>query len=198
MTRCLVTGALAIMAACGFGEERFEYKTESQWVSTLRAGTAKERIWAADALGRMKAKSAAARDALVAALQDSSDAISIAAADAIASTGGSDVRDYVLTRVLPLAKNEHSPDRVAALEVLGREPYLDARSVPILIGALRDPSPGVRATAAMTLGRLGESAQGAVSALHEVLRDTNDLVRHEAQDAITAINGVKHGHNKQP
>lgn len=188
---------IALMLAAACGEERFESRTESQWVSTLRSGATKERIWAAGALGRMKAQSTAAQDALIAALQDSSDAISIAAADAIAATGGSDVRDYVLTRVFPLARNEHSPERVAAIEVLGKEPYADARSVPILVGALRDPSPGVRATAAMTLGRLGGAARPAVSALHEVLRDTNELVRHEAQDAITAISGVQYGH-KQP
>lgn len=107
------------------------------------------------------------------------------------------VRDYVITRAFPLANNEHPPERVAAIEVLGKEPYVDARSVPSLSGALRDPSPGVRATAALTLGRLGGTARPAVSALHDALRDTNELVRHEAQDAITAINGVQHGH-KQP
>lgn len=197
MTRLVVAIILAALAGCGFGEDRFEYKTERQWVSALRSGSVQDRVWAAGALGRMKAESPAARDALIAALQDSSDAVSIAAAEALSGSIGSQVRDYVLMRVWPLAGNEHSPDRMAAVEVLARPAYSDPRSVPILVKALRDPSPGVRATAAMTLGRLGELAQPSVSALHETLRDTNELVRHEAQDAITAINGVKHGH-KQP
>lgn len=195
MRRVVTVGALAVLLACG-GDDRFEYRTERQWVAALRSGSVQDRAWAAGALGRMKAESQAARDALIAALRDSSDAVSIAAAEALSGSIGSQVRDYVLTRVWPLASDEHSPERVAAVEVLGRPAYADPRSVPVLVNALRDPSPGVRATAALTLGRLGELAETSVSALHEALRDTNELVRHEAQDAITAINGVKHGHKK--
>ena len=197
MNRLSAVGALAILGACGFGEPRYEYKTERQWIAALRQGTIQDRAWAAGALGRMKAESQPAREALIAALQDSSDALSIAAAEALSVSIGSQVRDYVLTRVWPLATNEHSPERMAALEVLGKEAYADSRSIPILVKALLDPSPGIRATAAMTLGLLGESAEAAVPALHAALRDTNDLVRHEAQDAITAINGVRHGHKQQ-
>ena len=192
MRRAILIGAVALITACG--EERYEYKTERQWVAALRSGSVEDRVWAAGALGRMEAESQAARDALIAALQDSSDAISIAAAEALSSTMGAEVRDYVLTRVWPLASNEHSPDRMAALEVLGQPAFADRRSVPILMNALRDPSPAIRATAAMTLGLLSELAAQAGPALHEALRDTNELVRHEAQDAITSISGVRHGH----
>ena len=191
--------ALAMLAGVGCNEARYDHKTESEWLSEFRSGSVDRRIWAAGALGIMGAKSPKTRSALVEALRDTSDGIAVAAAKALAHLPeASEHRAWVIGRLLQVASHVHGPDRLSAIEALGLKPYRDPRSLPMLIVALADTQPGMRATAAMTLGMLGETARPANNALHAALKDTHQMVRQEVQDAIRSITGERLEHASPP
>lgn len=180
--------AVALIVACG--AERFQNRTESEWRNAFEDGTVDERILAADALATMRANSDATLRLLRASLPDTTPAIRVAAARALASTGRvGPMRDSVLAILWVVAADSASDSRLSALEALALEPYRDARSVPVLIAALGDQSAGSRATAAVSLGILGSLAAPAIPALEAALRDTSEIVRHEIRDAIAAIGG---------
>ena len=63
-----------------------------------------------------------------------------------------------------------------------------APAVPGLIDSLSDDEPRVRAWAAYVLGRIGEDASDAVSALTSALSDPDETVQEYAQEALEAIN----------
>lgn len=189
----------AVLACLACNEATYDHKTESQWLSEFRSGPVDRRIWAAGALGVMEAKSPKTRSALVAALADTSDGVAVAAAKAMAHLPEStDHRGRVIAFLLRIASEGNGPDRLSAIEALGLKPYRDRRSLPVLIVALRDTQPGMRATAAMSLGMLGDAARPANDALHAALKDTHQMVRQEVQDAIRSITGERLEHALPP
>jgi HEAT repeat protein len=84
-----------------------------------------------------------------------------------------------------LAHDRSYKVRVDAALVLGR--LHQTRSVPALIGALRDPNPAVRASAAQSLGRIGSPI--ARDAVAKALVDPVPLVRHMAKEAMKQLGG---------
>jgi HEAT repeat protein len=84
-----------------------------------------------------------------------------------------------------LAHDRSYKVRVEAAIVLGR--LRQSRSVPALIGALRDPNPAVRATAVRALGQIGSPI--AKDAVAKALFDPVPLVRRMAKDAIRQLGG---------
>ena len=189
----LATGA--VLASCG--PARYDNKTEREWLAEFRDGSTDQRVWAAGALARMDAVSEDTRRALQNALDDSSGAIAVAAAKALAPhEDARRHRSRILALLWQTASDTTAMSRLSALEALGLEPYHDARSVPVLATALQDHSPGVRATAAVTLGALGKLAISAEGALHDALADSNEMVRHESRDALNAITGERLQHRE--
>ena len=187
--------AIALLAAVGCDEPRYQYKTERQWRDELQSGDAKKREWAANALAEMDASADATRHALVRALEDTSVSVRVAVAKALAKRyDGRALRDYILDILWRVAADRTSPARISALEALGLEAYQDQRSLPLLMQTLADPSPAIRATAAVSIGMFNEKAKSAEAALQAMMRDTNEVVRHEARDALTAITGRKYEH----
>ena len=75
--------------------------------------------------------------------------------------------------------------RVNAAIVLGR--LAQPRSLPALIGALKDDHPTVRASAAYALGQF--HAPIAREAVNAALRDTAPIVRHMAREALRRMGG---------
>jgi hypothetical protein len=75
--------------------------------------------------------------------------------------------------------------RVDAALVLGR--LRQTRSIPALIGALKDPNPAVRASAAGSLGHIGSPI--AKDAIAKALVDPVPLVRHRAKEALRMLVG---------
>lgn len=61
--------------------------------------------------------------------------------------------------------------------------------VPALVQSLSHPSPEVRGKVAHLLGRFGDAASEAATALHSLLSDPDDTVRLEARQALAAISG---------
>jgi hypothetical protein len=85
-----------------------------------------------------------------------------------------------------LAHDRSYKVRVDAALVLGR--LHEPRSIPALIGALRDPNPAVRASAAQSLGRIGSPI--AKDAVAKALVDPVPLVRHMAKEAMKQLGGA--------
>jgi hypothetical protein len=84
-----------------------------------------------------------------------------------------------------LAHDRSYKVRVDAALVLGR--LRQTRSIPALIGALRDPSPAVRASAAKSLGHIGSPI--AKDAIAKALTDPEPEVRRNAKEAMQALGG---------
>lgn len=185
----LLVAAAGVICACN--EPRYQNKTERQWRSELTTGDERMRRGAADALRAMNARSEETDHALVQAVHDLSDAVSAAAAAALASRpDAKQLRDVILDRLWRIAGSS-GDSRIAALDALALDAYRHPGTVQILVDALRDSSAAVRATAASGLRAFGTDAAPAASALQAALRDTNALVRHEAADALAAVTGRK-------
>jgi hypothetical protein len=82
-----------------------------------------------------------------------------------------------------LAHDRSYKVRVDAALVLGR--LRQTRSIPALIGALKDPSAPVRSSAAQSLGRIGSPI--AKDALVKVLHDPVPAVRRSAREAMQGL-----------
>jgi HEAT repeat protein len=78
-------------------------------------------------------------------------------------------------------------DRIIAVRLLPQRKGEAAQVVPALIEALKDPSDGVRASAAMGLGYFGEQARDAIPALQTAQRDSDVRVREAAGVALSRI-----------
>ena len=84
-----------------------------------------------------------------------------------------------------LSRDSSFKVRVEAALILGR--LHQVRSVPALVGALRDPEPGVRATAAESLGEIGSILPR--EALVGALNDPEPAVRRAARTALRRLGG---------
>jgi hypothetical protein len=84
-----------------------------------------------------------------------------------------------------LAHDRSYKVRVEAALVLGR--LHETRSIPALIGALRDPNPAVRASAARSLGHIGSPI--ARDAVAKALVDPAPQVRRMAKEAMKQLGG---------
>jgi hypothetical protein len=84
--------------------------------------------------------------------------------------------------------------RVEAALILGRLHQM--RSVPVLVGALRDPQPGVRAAAADALGEIGSLLPR--DALVAALRDPEATVRRAARAALRRLGAADEGAPREP
>jgi hypothetical protein len=82
-----------------------------------------------------------------------------------------------------LARDSSFKVRVEAALILGR--LHQVRSVPALVGALRDPEPGVRAAAAESLGAIGSPLPR--DALVTALGDPESVVRRAARSALRRL-----------
>lgn len=82
-----------------------------------------------------------------------------------------------------LSRDSSFKVRVEAALILGR--LHQVRSVPALVGALRDPEPGVRATAAESLGEIGSILPR--EALVSALADPEPAVRRAARTALRRL-----------
>src|SRR5260370_17377634 len=92
----------------------------------------------------------------------------------------------MLPQLKLLAADKTPALRESALVLLAR---LGPDGVPLLAGALTDRDPGVRWTAAFSLGEVGAAAQNAVPALTRAVDDADPDVRQSARDALQKIRG---------
>lgn len=94
-------------------------------------------------------------------------------------------------------KSPREKDRVIAVRLLPQRPGDAAQTVPALIEALKDPA--IRWSAAIGLGRLGESAKEAIPALQAAQNDRDARVREAAGVALFRIDPIRFpSPSKQP
>lgn len=188
--RAVILGLILPIALPGCEGASHDGRTEEEWVTIVRTGSGPDRIRAAAALGQMKARAPVTRSALVAGLADTSMAVAVWSARAMKHLeDASRHRERILLLLWRAVGDTAFDGREAALEALGMEPFHDPRSVALLVAALADPAVSMRATAASALSHLGSVAAPALDALHTALRDTNEMVRHEARHSIREISG---------
>lgn len=181
---------VVLLVATACNERRYDYKTEKEWVAELNSNDAQRRAWAANALGAMGPKSDATLHALSEALSDESSTVRVNAAKALSALDEADHhRDRILIMLWRIVGDPRDEAQLIAAEALALERYRDDRSVAILVAALKDSSPAMRATAAASLRQFGSRARSAVPALQAALRDTNEMVQHEVRDALATIAG---------
>jgi hypothetical protein len=84
-----------------------------------------------------------------------------------------------------LSRDSSYKVRVNAAIILGR--LAQPRSLPVLIGALKDDHPTVRASAAYALGHF--QSPMARDAVNAALRDASPIVRHMAREALRRMGG---------
>jgi HEAT repeat protein len=84
-------------------------------------------------------------------------------------------------------KSEEESTRLTAIDKLGLQGANAAEAVGPLTELLDDPAPAVRAHAAMALGEIGEPAKSSASALLNLLKDKDEIVRRRAIRALIAL-----------
>lgn len=150
-----------------------------------------DRQAAADALRRMGVSAAAARPALLSAVNDESTAVQVAAAEAWAATF--DRKADGIAGLLGGLKDERELVRVAAAGRLAVIGNAEAKQIiPALLPLLSDKQPAVRAKAASAIGLLAEAAPDeaakAVEPLTKLLTDSTDKQAWEQRfDATRAL-----------
>ena len=186
--------AIAGMVGCQ-RDATYRGRSTRDWMRILDDPASGDRVAAADALGqilrlRQGPPSTPAIDALLRALNDSSDDVRVAAAAAL-STEGVPPEALVPGVHEALHDTAHADVREFAARILGTfgaargKPAVDA-----LAEALADPSPGVRVAAADALGRIGPGAASAVPALVSLSRNPDIRSRSAAVNALGSVLGL--------
>lgn len=186
--RSLLVATVTLLAvACG-NDPGFAGRSSGDWAAQLAERDVDRRVDAAEALGRVLAlqpNATSVIEALVRALADSTDAVRVAAADALqhAARGRGEARARLLRDAVPgvvalLADSAHPSVRRQAAQVLGGfgAPAASA-TVPPLARALADVSPDVRASAALALAALTPAAREAMPPLASAVGDPDVRVR---------------------
>ncbi len=117
--------------------------------------------------------------------------VRIVAADALERMGRRP--DLVIPAVVDLYERGTTSDRLAvvsAIGSLGCGNEYTTTVVPVLLGALRDTSCGVRVSAIYALSKMQTEAGAIVPALRDVLHDSNPTVRRHAAAALAALNST--------
>src|SRR5262249_5219453 len=154
------------------------------FTALLRAQDPRDRQYAARNLGELRVGDGLTVGALTDALEDDDLEVRRAAAWALTQIQGAEARAALPIVVQALADPDAHARSAAnqALTVIG---------LPGLMEALADPDANVRLAAIQALAALGPRARGAVRALTQVLRDTEDGARYEAARALIRIQGVE-------
>ena len=155
-------------------------------VRRLRSGGEDDRLQAANALGFARAAAAPAIGDLIAALEDVSPQVQLAACYALAAVGAAAVDPLVaaldgyeeLYRGYPPYGIGHAAHALGAI---------GAPAVPALAQALCSPHDHVRANAAYALGEMGHRAESALDALAEALGDSEEEVRRHLLSAVSLV-----------
>ncbi len=84
-------------------------------------------------------------------------------------------------------KSHEERDRIIAVRTLPTRNADPARTVAALIEALKDAQSDIRRSAAVALGRMGETAKEAIPALQAAMHDRDARIRIAARNALSRI-----------
>ena len=170
----LLAGVLEIVLVSCQGEPGYRGRTSREWMTALGDSSPLVRVQAADALGHVleiAPRSPHVVRALIATLADSIDRVRMAAATALVAQG---VRAEGAVPGLHAALHDsaHAYVRAQAASILGNlGPSAGDGSIPVLIEAVGDDSPEVRAAALHALAAFGSAALIALPEIRSRLDD---------------------------
>ena len=192
MTGRTLLALVAFAASATFGchsEPSYDTLTAHEWIDSMGSASLRERVHAANALGRIleiSPDSPHVIQALITALNDE-DPVRMAAAAAL-SAEGLQAPGALQGLHRALHDSAHADVRVAAASVLGSVgDDASAGTVAILTEALRDEDARVRAAAAEALGRIGPKAVAGLTTLDGLMSDPASFVRIEVMRASLRI-----------
>lgn len=167
----------------------YQGKPSEEWIRQLSDTDRLQRERAATALGhvlKLQPNSTKVIDALVNALQDSSDEVQEAVALALSSAP---VRGEVAIPALVklLSDSAHPHARAHGASIIGVFGRRASVAVPDLALALDDPVAQVRLAVLEALGRIGPPASGALDAIAHRVRDPNAYVRVKAIQVLSDL-----------
>lgn len=184
----LVTVSTSATIAC-HSEPSYDTRTAHEWIDSMGSVSLRERVHAANALGRIleiSPNSPHVIQALITALNDE-DPVRMAAAAAL-SAEGLQAPGALQGLHRALHDSAHADVRAAAASVLGSVGGdVSAGTVALLTEALHDGDARVRASAAEALGRIGPGAERALTALDGLTSDPSPFVRIEAMQASIRV-----------
>lgn len=186
----LLAGVLGIVLVSCQGEPGYRGRTSREWMTALGDSSPLVRVQAADALGHVleiAPRSPHVVRALIATLADSVDRVRMAAATALVAQG---VRAEGAVPGLHAALHDsaHAHVRAQAASILGSlGPAAGEGSIPVLIEAVADDSPEVRAAALHALAAFGSAALIALPEIRSRLDDASPSVRLRALEALTSV-----------
>lgn len=184
----LVTCTTAATFGC-HSEPSYDTLAAHEWIDSMRSVSLRERVHAANALGRILEISPSSPhviEALITALSDE-DPVRMAAAAAL-SAEGLQAAGALQGVHRALHDSAHAEVRAAAASVLGSiGDDANAATIAILTEALGDVDPRVRAAAAGALGRVGPKALRGLATLEGLTSDPFSFVKIEAMRASIRI-----------
>ena len=187
--RFVVISAVVVVGGCQ-ADPGFGGRSTRDWIAALEDSTVVGRVRAVDALRnilRVQPNSPHIVRALIRALGDSVDAVRMSAGVALTTEG---VRAEGAVPALHDALHDtaHAVVRWQAAMILGRLASSTGQaSVPVLIEALSDAEPQVRAAAAQALGEIGHVSAPALPHLFLLVKDPDADVRVKAVEALPKI-----------
>lgn len=192
VTRLTLWALVTYSAAATFGchsEPSYDTRTAHEWIDSMGSVSLRERVHAANALGRIleiSPNSPHVIQALITALYDE-DPVRMAAAAAL-SAEGLQAPGALQGLHRALHDSAHADVRAAAASVLGSVGGdANAGTVAVLTEALRDGDARVRASAAEALGGIGPRAAEALTALDGLTSDPSPFVRIGAMQAFIRV-----------
>lgn len=196
VTRRTLVALATFSTAATFGchsEPSYDTRTAHEWIDSMGSASLRQRVHAANALGRIleiSPNSPHVISALITALNDD-DPVRMAAAAAL-SAEGLQAPEAVQGLHRALHDSAHADVRAAAASVLGSVgDVASAGTVAILTEALRDRDARVRAAAAEALGRIGPKAGAGLATLDRLTSDPSPFVRIEAMRASIRAGGSR-------
>lgn len=185
-----LTGVLiAFVLACG-SESGYRDLRSNDWIAALETGTTGERVRAAEALGsilRVRPSYPKVVKALSFAVQDTSDAVRLAAASALSADG---VDKFAAVSGLHAMFHDtaHPDVRASVAQLVARLGAERARPLlPSMREALDDSNPKVRAAAVESIAILGSANSGDALLVARLAEDSAPAVRKAAFMALAAL-----------
>ncbi|MBA4192403.1 MAG: hypothetical protein C0467_30920 [Planctomycetaceae bacterium] len=168
--------------------ERSAEEVASNSLLVLKSGTLANRIIAAQRLGNLKDQASSALPTLIAALENPDPQLQAAIGAALVQIGAPKPGSGVERMLLTALRSKSPQARAYAAKLLATEPTISVESVKPLVATLRDELPGVRASCAQAISKVGPKAQAAAfEPLLDLLADKDEAVSHAAAEAILTL-----------
>lgn len=193
LVRIALAGTLGIALLIGIAcraDPGYRGRSSAEWIGELDARDPNARMDAIEALRvilTLQPRSPEVVDALISALNDSTDAVRVAAGRAL-STEGVRAPAALPGLLVVLADSAHPSVRAQAADILGAFGSAGGPAARSLAHALADPVVEVRMAAASALGRLGRAGAPSGAALaRSAATDPSAAVRTRAVAALAEV-----------